>query len=58
MMADAFKDVTSFYLSKKHATDVFKKRSTLDAVSLLTQRHLILHRQSFSKFRFKVSDES
>lgn len=33
MMADAFKDITSFYLSKKHATDVFKKRSTLDAAS-------------------------
>ena len=36
MMKDAYKDLTSFYLSKKLATTIFKKRSTLDSVSLLT----------------------
>lgn len=36
IMKDAFKDLTSFYLSKKLATGVLKKRSTLDSVSLLT----------------------
>lgn len=35
LMKDALKDLTSFYLSKKLATAVFKKRSTLDSVSLL-----------------------
>ena len=57
LMADAFKDITSFYLSKKKATTIFKKRATLDALSLLSQRHLQVHRKAFNKFRFKVADE-
>jgi hypothetical protein len=35
IMMDAYKDLTSFYLSKKLATTVLKKRSTLDSLSLL-----------------------
>ena len=53
VMKDAFKDLTSFYLSKKLATNVLKKRSTLDSVSLLTQRNeLVLRKYSY---RYKCS---
>ena len=58
MMSDAFKDVKSFYMSKKHATGVFTKRSTLDALSILCQRHEKISRMYFNRHRHAVTDEA
>jgi hypothetical protein len=56
MMIDAFKDITSFYLSKKYATNVFKKRSTLDSTSLLYQRNELILRKYFYKYKCRLND--
>lgn len=58
MMDDAFKDVKSFYLSKKYATAVFTERATLDIESLLRQRHFKIYRRYFNRYKFAVTDEA
>jgi len=56
MMIDGFKDVLSFYLSKKYATRVFKKRSTLDSTSLMCQRNELVLRKYFYRYKCRLSD--
>ena len=36
LLGDAFKDCKSFYLSKKLATDRFKRRASYDIMSILS----------------------
>jgi hypothetical protein len=56
MQGDAFKDIRSFYKSKKLATSVLKRRATLDVVSILTQRHETKLRMYFMRYRTNVFD--
>ena len=56
ILDDSFKDVKSFYLSKKLATDVFKRRASYDIMSILPERHFVKSRIYFNKYKFKVSD--
>lgn len=57
VMKDSFKDLTSFYLSKKLATNVLKKRSTLDSVSLLTQRNELVLRKYFYRYKCSLNEK-
>jgi hypothetical protein len=56
ILDDSFKDVKSFYLSKKLATNNFKRRATYDIMSILSERHIRKSRIYFNKYKFKVSD--
>jgi len=56
ILDDSFKDIKSFYLSKKLATDVFKRRATFDVMSFLSERHIRKSRIYFNKYKFKVTD--
>jgi hypothetical protein len=56
LLGDAFKDCKSFYLSKKLATNAFKRRASFDIMSILCQRHERVSRVKFCKYRFKVFD--
>jgi hypothetical protein len=51
---DAFKAIKSFSISKKMAVTKLKKRSTLDIVSLITQRHIKVSRKYFYLFKYKI----
>ena len=56
IMGDAFKDVKSFYLSKKLATNTLKRRATYDAYSFLCQRHEKILRMYFHRYKFNVTN--
>ena len=56
ILDDSFKDVKSFYLSKKLATNRFKRRASYDIMSILSERHIRKSRIYFNKYKFKVSD--
>jgi hypothetical protein len=57
LCGDAFKDVKSFALSKKLATNILKRRATFDVYSFLCQRHEKVMRRKFCQFRFQVFNE-
>ena len=56
ILDDAFKDIKSFYKSKKLATSILKRRAALDVVSILTQRHETKLRMYFMRYKTRVSD--
>lgn len=56
ILDDSFKNVKSFYLSKKMATDTLKRRSTFDALSFLCQRHEKILRMFFNRYKHNVSN--
>ena len=56
ILDDSFKDIKSFYLSKKLATNRFKRRASYDIMSILSERHIRKSRIYFNKYKFKVSD--
>lgn len=57
MLDDSFKDVKSFYLSKKLATNIFKRRATYDCYSFLCQRHEKISRMYFHRFWHRIFDK-
>ena len=57
MLDDSFKDIKSFYLSKKLATNVFKRRATYDMYSFLNQRHEKISRMYFHRFWIRIFDK-
>jgi hypothetical protein len=57
ILDDSFKDVKSFALSKKLATNILKRRATFDIYSFLSQRHEKVMRRKFGQYRFKVFNE-
>ena len=54
LVGDAFKDIKSFSKSKKLACICFKKRATLDIVSILTLRHEKVTRKYFGRYWFRI----
>lgn len=58
MCGDAFKDIYSFYRSKKLSNTTLKLRSTRDALSQLVLRHEKLSRRYLERWRKVVSDEA
>jgi len=56
ILDDSFKDVKSFYLSKKLATSVFKRRASFDIMSILSERHVRKSRIYFNKYKFNVTN--
>lgn len=57
MLDDSFKDIKSFYLSKKLATDRFKRRACYDIYSFLNQRHEKISRMYFHRYWHGVFDK-
>lgn len=56
LLNDGLKDIKSFATSKNVAVTKFKRRSTFDAKSFLTQRHFKVMRAWFGRYKARVFD--